>query len=186
MMIEATKPGAISRRIESFWAATSRRQLEESLIHLFPALDETAKRRRPKAGVGHRIRSFLADQEAIMSAIATGNVMKNIYVDGVSFPQAIYLFGRNAIMHEGELDPRLQITDANELSIGKTWVLPRSYVLGIAVAVMIAPENARERLANQGSITLFGRDWRLNELWGAESALKSAIAARFRHPNLFR
>ena len=121
-----------------------------------------------------------------MSAIATGNVMRDIYVDGVSIPDAIYQFGRCSVMHEGELDPRLQITDANQLSIGRQgWILPRSYVLGIAVAVMIAPENASERLATDRSISLFGRDCRLNELWGAEAALKADIAARFGNPHLF-
>jgi hypothetical protein len=185
MMIEAAKPSAISRRMESFWDATSRQQLEESLIHLFPALDKTAKRRRPKAQVGDRIRGFLADQEGIMSTIATGNFMKDIYVDGVSIPDAIYRFGRCSIMHEGELDPRLRVTDGPNWSIGQVWVLPRSFVLGIAVAVMIAPENLRERLATDRPITFLGQRWRLNELWGAESALKRQIAQRFRDPSLF-
>src|SRR3954468_14242070 len=107
--------GALGRRIAACIEASRRKDYEAALVHFFPALDKTAKRRRPKAGVGERIRNFVADQEDIISLVATSNVLKGISVDGVSFPEAIYKFGRTAISHEGELDPRLQITSANTL-----------------------------------------------------------------------
>lgn len=77
------------------------------MIHFFPALDKTAKKRRPKDAVGSRIGNFIADQEAIITAVAAGNIFRNITVDGISFPDAIYKFGRTSFAHEGELDKRL-------------------------------------------------------------------------------
>ena len=154
-------------------------------MHFFPALDKTAKRRRPRSGVGDRIRSFISDEEAIISAIATGNILKNICVDGISFPDAIYKFGRTAIAHDGELDKRLQITDSNTLAIGKVWCLPASYVHAMCIAVMAAPENARERLPMDGRIVLFNQEWQLNELWGARHRLRAAIAKAFGRADLF-
>lgn len=176
---------SISRRIGGCFEAAARKDYEAALVHFFPALDKTAKRRRPKDNVGKRIRNFVADEEAIISAVATGNILKNIRVDGVSFPEAIYKFGRTAIAHEGELDKRLQITEANRLAIGKVWSLPASYVHAMCIAVMVAPENGRERLANDGTVVLFNQEWRLNELWGARERLKAAIATAFGRSDLF-
>ena len=180
-----TQPTSVSRRIAACLDAAGRKDYEAALVHFFPALDKTAKRRRPKDGVGDRIRKFLSDQEALISAIATGNVIKNISVDGISFPDAIYKFGRTSIAHEGELDKRLQITDSNLLSIGQVWSLPASYIHALCIAVMVAPENSGERLLGSGAVTLFGQEWQLNELWGCESKLKAAIAAAFGRPDLF-
>jgi hypothetical protein len=176
---------SISRRIAGCFEAAAKKDYEAALVHFFPALDKTAKRRRPKSGVGDRIRSFVADEEAIISAVATGNILKNIRVDGIGFPDAIYKFGRTAIAHEGELDKRLQITDSNRLAIGKVWSLPASYVHAMCIAVMAAPENAKERLATDGKVVLFNQEWQLNELWGARERLKAAIATAFRRADLF-
>ena len=82
-------PSSIGRRIISAFSAFQQRDYEGACIHLFPAIDKTAKRRRPKEGVGERIRQFIADQEAIISVVATGNYMVRNYVDGIGFPDAI-------------------------------------------------------------------------------------------------
>jgi len=67
------KPSSVSRRIESCIKFANIKDYESALIHFFPALvpalDKTAKKRRPKEGVGSRIRKFIADQEGIISAI---------------------------------------------------------------------------------------------------------------------
>jgi hypothetical protein len=155
------------------------------MINFFPALDKTAKRRRPKAGVGERIRNFISDQEAIITAIATGNIFQNISVNGVSFPEAIYKFGRTPIAHEGELDPRLTFNNAGSLQIGDIWNLPTSYITGLCVGVMVAPENAQEFIDKSLSLTIFSHEFKINELWGAEALVKKVIADAFRNPNLF-
>jgi len=180
-----TQSSSISRRIASCLEAAGRKDYESALIHFFPALDKTAKRRRPKEGVGERIRKFIGDQEAIITAIATGNIITNIHVNGVTFPEAIYKFGRTSIAHEGELDKRLEITDSDTLSIGEVWSLPASYIHAMCIAVMVVPENASEHLEHDGTVNLFGQEWKVNELWGAEAKLKAAIAAAFHEPSLF-
>ena len=161
------------------------RDYEQALIHFFPALDKTAKRRRPKDKVGERIRRFIADQEAIITAVATRNVIVGVTFDGLSFPDAIYKFGRTAIAHEGELDPRLTFNDSGSLQIGRTWNLPSSYITGLCVGVMVAPENAGESIDAPLSITIFGQQFGINDLWGAEGMVRKLIADAFRNPNLF-
>ena len=178
-------PSSVSRRLASCFESYQRRDYEAALVHFFPALDKVAKRRRPKDGVGARIRSFLKDEEALISAIATGNVFRGAVFDGVTFEEAIYKFGRISIAHEGELDPKLKFVDGGGWSIGEVWNLPSQYILGLCVAVMVAPESKGERIASRASVTLFGREWELNQLWGAEHEVKAHIAAIFQNPHLF-
>lgn len=178
-------PSSVSRRLADCLQAHARGDYEGALVHFFPALDKVAKRRRPRARVGERIRSFLSDEEGLISALATGNFIRNIQVDGVSFPDAIYRFGRTSISHEGELDRRLKLSNDGTLSIGEVWVLPASYITALCIAVMVAPECVGEEIKGDATIPLFGTTWHLNELWGAHERLKSSIATAFRDPTLF-
>lgn len=180
-----TSPSSVSRRLASCFDAYQRRDYEGALVHFFPALDKVAKRRRPKDGVGTRIRSFLKDQEVLISAIGTGNVFKGALFNGVTFEEAVYKFGRTAIAHEGELDARLQFVDGGSWSIGEVWNLPTRYILGLCVGTMVAPECKGERIASEANITIFGRNWEINQLWGAEQEVRAHIAAVFQDPHLF-
>jgi hypothetical protein len=179
-----SKPSSISRRIKSCITYMNACDYEQALIHFFPALDKTA-RRRPKVGVGDRIRRFVADEESIITAIATKNIFKDTRVDGVSFPEAIYRFGRTAISHEGELDPRLRFNDTGSLQIGAVWNLPSSYITGLCVGVMVAPENAHEYIDAALSLTIFDRKFLINELWGAKHEVQEAICVAFGDPKIF-
>jgi len=94
---------AISRRIESCINYANVQNYESALINLFPALDKTAKKRRHREGVGSRIKKFIADQEEIITAVSTRNIYKDIQINGINFPEAIYKFGRTSISHEAIL-----------------------------------------------------------------------------------
>jgi hypothetical protein len=58
---------SISRRVESSIKAYQEGDFETSLVHLFPALDKTAKKRRPRDRVGERIKSFIDDELEIIT-----------------------------------------------------------------------------------------------------------------------
>lgn len=178
-------PSSVSRRLAACFESYARKDYESALIHFFPALDKVAKRRRPKDGVGQRIRYFLEDEECLISAIATGNVFRGAMFDGITFHEAIYKFGRTSIAHEGELDSRLEFVDGGGMQIGEVWRLPSNYILGLCVAVMVAPECKGERISSEAKVTLFKREWELNQLWGAEDEVKTHIANVFRNPDLF-
>ena len=94
-------PSGVSRRLQQCVERLQRGDFEGALVNLFPAIDMTAKRRRPKKGVGARIRAFLEEEEALISAVATGNVLQNIVVNGVSITDVLYKFGRNPIRSRG-------------------------------------------------------------------------------------
>ena len=176
---------SVSRRLTSCLEAYQLQDYETALIHFFPALDKVAKRRRPKDGVSVRICRFLKDEEVLISAIGTGNVFQDCEFDGLTFEKAIYKFGRTSIAHEGELDPRLSFVDSGTWSIGQTWNLPSKYIMGLCVAVMVAPECEGEKTPLIESVTIFGRQWMLNNLWGQEKAVKDHIALAFQNSRLF-
>jgi len=172
---------SISRRMESCIAAFQSRDYESALVHYFPALDKTAKRRRPKDGVGARIRGFLDDELDIISHIATRNILR-VECDGMSFPQAIYKFARTSIAHEGELDPRINFNNEKGLSIGRTWNLPPSFIIGLVVAVVIAPENHDESFEKQYSVSIHGTEFNLGSLWGNRQIIREWMEKEYGYP----
>lgn len=156
------------------------------MVNLFPAIDKTAKKRRPKDGVGKRIKAFLQDEEVLITAVGTGNVFKGCMFDGKSFHDALYEFGRTPIAHEGELDPRLKFNNNGGLQIGvEGWNLPASYIVGMALSVIIAPENEGEKTADGLSVDVLGARFMVNDIWGKPDAVRKHICERFHDPALF-
>jgi hypothetical protein len=179
-------PSGVSRRLQQCVERLGAQDCEGALVNLFPAIDKTAKKRRPKEGVGRRIKAFLQDEEVLITAVATGNVFKGCEFDGVTLHDALYNFGCTPIAHEGELDPRLTFNADGGLQIGKDrWNLPISFIVGMSLAVIIASENAGERTADGLGITVFGRKFVLNDIWGRPDSVREHICAIFRDPNLF-
>ena len=118
--------------------------------------------------------------------MATNNIIKNINVDGVDFPTALYKFGRTPIVHEGELDERLQINEHGGVQIGRVWNLPASYITGLIIAVIIAPENFNEKISNGSRITLFDKQYRINDIWGQLEVIQATVCEVFNKQNLFK
>jgi hypothetical protein len=180
------KPTGVSRRLSQCIKHIQTNDLEGALVNLFPAIDQTAKRRRPKSGVGARIKSFLEEEEKIISTIATGNCLSNIFCDDISITDALYKFGRTAIAHEGELDPRLNFNMNGSIMISQNkWDLPAGYVTGMCIAVITAPENKNEFIDESFSITIFAKEFLIENLWGDSSGIKSHICEKFKNLRLF-
>ena len=166
---------SVGRRLEQALNDFHRKDYESSLVHFFPALDKTAKKRRPpKAGVGQRIKGFLSDEEDFISFLAIQNIIK-VTVEGVSFSKAIYDFGRTSVMHEGELDPRLQIIEGGNLMIGHTWQLPSSYVGALIIAVMACEENRAENFSRNYVVHIHGKPINTEDIWGNRNLLSQAL-----------
>lgn len=177
---------SVSRRIESSVEALGEKDYESAFIHLFPAIDKTAKKRRTMDGVGKRIKAFISDEEIIITAIASNNIFQNISIDGVDFPTALYNFGRTSIAHEGELDERLQINETGGIQIGHVWNLPSSYITGLIVSVIGSPENIGEQVNDSLGVILFGESFKVNDIWGKKEVIQNKICEVFKNDDLFK
>ncbi|WP_336792453.1 hypothetical protein [Pantoea anthophila] len=167
------KQTSIGRRLEQSLNSLIEHDYESSLVHFFPALDKTAKIRRPKSGVGERMKGFLRDEEEFISFLAFRWVMKGNTFDGLGFAEAIYKFGRTSIMHEGELDSRLTFENTDSLiSIGQTWKLSPAYIAAMITAVMAAKENECEFFTNSKVLNLHGHKFNANDVWGKKSTIQ--------------
>ncbi|MEB5773065.1 hypothetical protein MXE95_02915 [Aeromonas caviae] len=181
------EPSGISRRTQHCLERLRERDCEGALVNLFPAIDKTAKKRRPKANVGERIRAFLQDEEILISAIGTRNIITNFNYDGLTLHDVMYKFGRTSIAHEGELDPRLTFNSDLGLQIGRDgWNLPVGYIVGMSIAVIIAPENIGERTAEGLVIEILGGRFVLNDIWGRPEPVHRHISTKFGLPYLFQ
>lgn len=180
------KPTGVSRRLLQCVKHLQTNDFEGALVNLFPAIDQTAKRRMPKVGVGKRIKGFLEEEEKLISIVATGNCYSNIVCDGVSVTDALYKFGRTSIAHEGELDPRLEFNSNGSVLIGsEKWNLPSGYITGMCVAAIVSEENKDEHIGEPLSITIFDKLFLISDLWGNSSEIKSHISSKFQDDQLF-
>lgn len=176
---------SVSRRIEKSLSYFAAGDAENCLINLFPSIDKVSKRRRPKARVGERIRGFLTDEERLITGIATNNILV-VEVNGMTFPQAMYKYGRTSIVHEGELDDRLKFSSDGSIHIGDTWILNRGYIFGMIVAVIVAPESLGEYLHLDGKITIFhNHQYAVNDIWGQREKIRNVMRELWRNESLF-
>jgi hypothetical protein len=181
------KPTGVSRRLLQCIKHLQENDFEGALVNLFPALDQTAKRRRSKDGVGKRIKAFLEEEEKLISIVATGNCYSNIVCNGISITDALYKFGRTSIAHEGELDPRLEFNSDGSVLIGiDKWNLPSGYIAGMCIAVITAKENANEYINETLAITVFERPFTIEELWGNPEEIRAHICDQFKNTELFK
>lgn len=168
--------GSIGRRLEAAFAAFNQKDYETCLIHLFPAMDKTAKKRRPKSGVGERIRKFIEQDEDLLSYIATGgSIITNLHISEMTIPEAIYLYARCPIAHEGELDPRLKITEENALMFGDEWVFSAGYIFSLMVSILVAQENSNEFLTRDLTLIFNNTEFSANQIWGKSVDVRKAI-----------
>lgn len=166
---------SVSRRLEKSLDSLMNNDYESALVHFFPALDKTAKLRRPKDGVGSRIKKFLDDEEAFITYLAFRVILTGNDFDGLTFSEAIYKFGRTSVMHEGELDPRLTFDTDNLLITDKKWMLPPSYIHALIIAVMTAKENEGEFFLVKKTLYLNDNAINDKDLWGNKALVQSII-----------
>lgn len=177
-----TEQTGVGRRIQQAILHQTNGEWESALVNLFPAIDKTAKLRRPMVkAVGDRIRGFFTDDEGFISLMATGNVFIGMEIDGQTMPQVLYEFGRCSLLHEGELDPKLRFNTSGLFSLGEVWNLPVSYISAMTLSVILAPENAGESIDFDAEIPIpiLDERLRLSSLWGKRAEIHASIARKF-------
>lgn len=178
----------IRRRIYAALKHYAEGDFESCGIHLWPAVDNTAKRRHG-GGVGYRIRKFLNASTPMISFIATSRVMI-IKSDGQTTYDILYELARNSITHEGQDSPMIEWTSNGSMRIaGKAdrdqpHHFPKDFLFGIAMAVVTAPENGSLASPQKEGQLQFAylpnQTFWLSDLWGGEDYFYAVISAQMK------
>ena len=164
----------IGRRVKKGCSELRNGDYESAAVAIFQAVDATGRKRFPKKGPGARFMGLIAEQEDVITSVAFGVVMTGCTFNGLTIPKALWKFARNPLIHEAELDSRIRF-DNSSIVIGSVWNLPPTTLLGIAIGVVTASENAEEDEQLTGSIHFQGQPIALNGLWGREKMFRSIL-----------
>ena len=153
-----------------------------ALIQVCIAMDATAKNEYPnEVKVGKRFRRFIqANHDVITFFSLNGTIVKNKFqVGGQTFDEVIYKVVRCGLLHEGELPNLLRFVPPGQpLTFSdQLWHLPTTFVLGNLLAVVGAPTNASYRIHPKYGVSISGRDFAINDLWGHIDKVRDAIYA---------
>lgn len=178
--------GYIERRAVQALQHFSNRNMESCGLELWPAVDNTGKRRHG-GGVGSRIKQFLNECAPMISFLATRNIIL-MSVSGRTVFDDLYDLARCSIVHEGRDSPNVQWTfdGSARVTPGGTSELPADYMFGVALSVITAPENVGcapgQFDASIQIAALNGKKFELKDLWGQEEMLYEEISAMMQSP----
>jgi hypothetical protein len=149
------------------------------------ALDATAKKRCPKKNNNERNKQFMRDSMYIITKFgmpgifATGIQIKCVDVLGiktdkdgyVGIEDIIYHVIRCALVHECDVAELIVFTDHVGLGdFNRTFEIPKSIFVGLAMSTILAPENADERCTKSIVINTASGTYEVNDIWGDEGS----------------
>ncbi|EOV2102134.1 TPA: hypothetical protein ACYEM7_001956 [Klebsiella pneumoniae] len=176
------KSTSIGKLVKKALIDHKQNDMNSALINIMPAIDSTANKEYG-GGVGHRIRSFIRKNEALISIIALGRfvILPKFRYPGktksVDFADIIYDNIRTYIVHEGEVGEMIEFNHEKKLAISLTkWSLNENYVLAFILCVIVSDKNANEFIAEDVIINLNFGCFSVNDLWGRRLDLLHHIA----------
>jgi hypothetical protein len=154
------------------------------------AVDATAARVFPSKNNNARYKSFLKDHMRIVTTFGTPGVsaesiiIKCANVPGIQtdskgeapLEDILYHIVRCGLVHECELDQRLEFTDRTEIGdFGDKFRVPSAIIIGLIAAVVLAKPNAKESAPGKHQMIVAGKPIPLNSLWGRIDEVQSEI-----------
>ena len=174
---------AIADRVEKAFIDLQGRDLENALIQISVAVDATAKRMRPKSGVGERCRKFIQSNEDFIYHFAMDGRLKLADGARLKFGQAgdlghiLYKSVRCALLHEGDISSTVEFV--SNLSLGHKggkFLINEGMIFGLLFAIVAAPVNIRERTKSDLRIEYKGQPLNINELWGRPDLINTLVS----------
>ena len=167
---------AIADRVKECIDKTSQGDFDNALVQLAIAFDATAKKEYPRENkVGVRYKRFLRDNQDIITNIAfLGTTFIDCRFGGKTIEEIIYTALRNPLLHEGEM--QMKFTD--EVAVAwkdGVYHFPKTFVLGGLLAVIGAKSNANQKLPGRYAVTIRGRSYEVNQLWGKVDDIRRII-----------
>lgn len=170
---------SIADRVKESIDKYNSNDLENALIQICIAFDGTAKNEFPV--IKTNAKRFKAFVKANMDIITFFTFNTNVFIDckfgEYTIERFVYEVLRCNLIHEGELSTRFRFTEPGEpVSIGeKLWSFPKTFIFGALLAVIGASSNARQKVADQLSVSIMGQQFKINDLWGHADVIRKAI-----------
>lgn len=154
------------------------------------AVDATAAKVFPNKNNNSRYKSFLKQNMRVITTFgmpgisAAGISIKCVNVPGIKTDQnqvapledILYHIVRCGLIHECELDQRLEFTERTQLGdFGNRFRIPYAIVIGLLVSVILAKENRSETVSGNHRIFVNGAAISLNDLWGQSDEISKKI-----------
>ena len=167
------KQGVIGKRIERAIKHMSNKEYEDALIQTCIAIDGTARKKWPKAGVGERIKRHVEQYEAFIYYVwSRGGLNVNggvIILHGKKLPVLQNII-RNSLLHGDDLE-NFVVLDTNDPTIvgvkGGKPLVGYGIIDGLLFSVVVDPANADETCDPNLSFSRIGAETiAINLAWG--------------------
>ncbi len=170
---------SIADRVKESIDKYNSNDLENVLIQVCIAFDGTARNEFPDIKPNaKRFKAFVeANMDIITFFTCNTNVFTNCRFGEYTIEQFVYEVLRCGLLHEGELSARFRFTEPGEpiLIGGNQWSFPKTFIFSALLAVIGASSNARQKVADQLSVMIMGKRFRINDLWGHADVIREAI-----------
>ena len=95
----------------------------------------------------------------------------------VSMEEILYKTLRCGLVHECEIDSRLEFVSATSIGdVNNRFRMPASLIFGLILAVILSESNSSEALSKSRSVSFNGQYHDLNMLWGERAQVLSKIS----------
>ncbi|MBL7780340.1 MAG: hypothetical protein JNM22_03915 [Saprospiraceae bacterium] len=162
-----------------------------SLALICSAIDATAQKVFPSERKNNnRNKKFISKYLRIITAFGFPGILasgirikceniRDLHTDRdgyVGIEDIIYHIIRCGLIHECEIDSRIEFTDDTIIDdFDGVFKIPKQVFWGLALAVILCEKNIGEVTADEVSINLNGKDFAIDELWGQEGNLPTLL-----------
>ena len=164
---------------------------EGALIQVCIAVDATAKREHPSVTKNHvRYKRFLHDNLALIGGVAIDvwakeefrlrYQHKDVKTDAngcCTLEDLLYHVVRCCLLHEGQIPQDMCFVPERVIRMGTRGKLelPYSLIIGLLLAVVGSPTNAREKIPKRFHINANGRIMPVSKLWGRKHRIDKEL-----------
>lgn len=170
---------SIADRVSECITKYNANDLDNALIQLCIALDGTAKNEYPRIKkVGERFKAFIkTNQDIITFFTFNTNMFINCQFGEYTIEQFIYKVLRCGLLHEGSISSMFKFAELGQPTTigGKQWCFPKTFIFGSLLAVIGAQSNGKHTVADHIGITVMGKSFKVNELWGRADIVRKIM-----------
>lgn len=175
----------IKNAIEYYNSGDINQSFEQAMI----AADATSKKAYPELKIGRnkeRMEKFFHDNMEMITGIGTNLLlMKNVTLNssdensGETIQTILYKYIRCSLLHETEIDQKIQLTENTFGCNDGKYIFPKAIVIGICMAIVGNSANKSEWIRNPLKLYKNRKPIEINRLWGKMTLIKQEFNLKY-------